>query len=885
MKVPGEGPVPARVMLIGEGPGREEEYAGRPFVGQSGQELNRYLETAGLDRSQLYITNMVKWRMPDNADPDEEAIERDREELIEEIRSCQPEIICTIGRIATRHFLGDVDMEAVHGIPHTLSGGRPIHILPSYHPAFGLRSPDAQNLIQYDIMQLGHLVRRQIGVRTVDKRALNYVERLDSVILHTQLPVALDTEGLQGRAWGLSMSTHAGTAVVVRKRPADITADIRANPVLLHNALHDLPILRELGVDTSGWEIVDTMVMAYLLGVEPQGLKALAYRHAGMEMTSYSELVRDAGQRLAKQYVENLRYQFSCPTCSGRCVVPKQGKKAVRMVRCGDCNGDGLCIPPPPTQMVVDPATGLAKPYNPQSLGTRTKKLLEEAQSKPELNIRDRWLTIDEAVREPAESVLGPVPEPTLDDIDHTTAINYSARDADATLRVYYSLLPRLEAANLTNILRIDCGIIPMLDRMQTNGMLIDPDHFTALEGELAEKNRRALNEVQSLTGRYLNPNSSQQVGRLLFNEFALPPIKKTKSQTAESTDDKVLEALKLKVTEGSKPYRVIELILDYREREKLIGTYCRPLRAKADAAKRVHTTIKYTRTATGRLSSADPNLQNIPARTDAGKLIRGGFIAPPGMVLLGVDYSQIEMVVLADISQDAQLLSIFRDGPSCPIALASGKCRCHDMHYLTAAKAYRVELDDVTAEQRALSKNINFGVVYRISAYGLKQQMDQRGQRYTEDQCQEMIDGFFVAYPGVKQYFWRTDAQAMTQGYVTDMFGRRKLTAGARSTIERTRNAALREITNFPIQSSAGGILKLAMIDLWNGLLPELWEREVHCEPLMQVHDELIFEVEENAVEYVAGEIQRVMEAAVELSVPVRTSANWGRTWAELKG
>jgi DNA polymerase I len=136
-----------------------------------------------------------------------------------------------------------------------------------------------------------------------------------------------------------------------------------------------------------------------------------------------------------------------------------------------------------------------------------------------------------------------------------------------------------------------------------------------------------------------------------------------------------------------------------------------------------------------------------------------------------------------------------------------------------------------------------------------------------------------------VKQYFWRTDAQAMTQGYVTDMFGRRKLTAGARSTIERTRNAALREITNFPIQSSAGGILKLAMIDLWNGLLPELWEREVHCEPLMQVHDELIFEVEENAVEYVAGEIQRVMEAAVELSVPVRTSANWGRTWAELKG
>jgi len=295
--VPGEGPTDTDLMFIGEGPGKEEDHYGRPFVGKSGKELNRYIWHAlHRGRSSVYVTNLVKYRVPDDGDPTPADIERDSHLLDEELCAIDPPFVATLGRFSTRYLLGDVDMEAVHGIPH-LVGGRVV--VPVYHPASGLHSTENQALIAWDMGRLAQVMRGEIepGAAIDEYPECKYEELIcDQVILSG----AVDTEGSVRRPWCLSHSRIPGQAIVVRPKGARFSvAATFERRLKLHNSLHDLGVLRAMGIELADGTYDDTMVKAYELGVEPQGLKALAYRHCGMVMNSYQDLTE--GRRIGLQ--------------------------------------------------------------------------------------------------------------------------------------------------------------------------------------------------------------------------------------------------------------------------------------------------------------------------------------------------------------------------------------------------------------------------------------------------------------------------------------------------------------------------------------------------------------------------------------------------------
>lgn len=298
-RVDGEGPTPCDLMFVGEGPGADEDKWGRPFVGKSGRELNRYIwNSITRIRTSVFVTNLVRYRVPNDGDPTPEDIERDRAALELEISAVGPEVIITLGRWSTRYFLGDVDMETVHGIPHWANNRA---IMPVIHPAAGLHSTEFQGAIAWDFEQLGKLLRGDtVQWAAEDEHPKPYYEEHDR---HGKLDVrfiktAIDTEGSVARPWCLSFSCAPGFGTVARRGPGQFT------DIILHNALHDIGVLRALGVEYESFD--DTMIMAYLLCVEPQGLKALAKRHCGMEMSDYSELVAKPNRFHAHEYLNQV---------------------------------------------------------------------------------------------------------------------------------------------------------------------------------------------------------------------------------------------------------------------------------------------------------------------------------------------------------------------------------------------------------------------------------------------------------------------------------------------------------------------------------------------------------------------------------------------------
>lgn len=910
MRCKGVGPLSAEIMIIGEAPGEMEERKGVPFVGPSGAELDRFLESVRLNRERMYVTNLVKERPPHNSDPTWWMIERDEPELLRELDMVSPKVVLTLGRFATRWFLGDVDMEHVHGIPHPATKGDWAGVvLPCYHPAAGLHSADLQSLIAYDIAQLRALMAGEIKPHPVQDTLTPIYTLLDGTNPSRELQwkrhqqafwVAMDTEGRAGAPWGLSYSVLPGSAAVVKADNAVSLENVRKTmegpyaKVILHNSLYDLGVLRDMGIDLRPGQYVDTMIMAYLLCVEPQGLKALAYRHAGAKQPAYMETVGPAQQLLARKYLEQV-VAHQCRNCRGigqtlqiTKKVLKSGKLKVstKEVRCSECAGDGTGWPRPEPQLVRE--KGKLKEYTPTAIGKSAANILKDADpasgNGKEVDLVKRWENLDPEARAVVEAKLGTMPEATLDDVPPDVAVHYSARDADITLRVYHSLAPKIKAMGLERVLEMDMGVVPMIDRMQSVGWLIRPEHFHSLTTEFEGEMKRVERDIKRMVGVYVNPSSPKQVAELLFDRLKLPVIKMNKSRTDEATDDKVLESLRMKA-----PHPVIDLLLHYRELHKLVGTYTRPMPLKADEHTRVHTNLRITRTASGRLASFDPNLQNIPARPkhgrDNGKRIRAGFVASPGMLLGSWDLDQIEMRVLAHASRDPNLVKLFRGGIDCPTALAKGKCKCHDIHLLTASLIYRIPIEDVTDDQRTMAKSIGFGIVYGITSKGLKAQMEMRGQNRTEDECQDMIDAYLnVAYPGVRDYMEDAAAEARRFGYVRDMFGRIRYLPAVHSTVSWVAEEAIRQAGNHPIQAGAQGIIKIAMRNVWERVLPLLWKRGYKIECLMQIHDELIFEFEDGLEDLVDPLIRRAFAEAVELLVPIGSKGHTSTDWSGLK-
>jgi DNA polymerase-1 len=438
--------------------------------------------------------------------------------------------------------------------------------------------------------------------------------------------------------------------------------------------------------------------------------------------------------------------------------------------------------------------------------------------------------------------------------VDVQRAANYAGEEAEVTLKLHQALWPQLEAAPRLRSLyeTMEQPLSPVLYRMERTGVLVDRALLRAQSSELAARMAQLQIEAHAAAGGSFNVDSPKQLQEILFGKLGLPVARKTPTGQPSTAED-VLEEL-------AQSYELPKLILEYRGVSKLKSTYTDKLPEQInERTGRIHTCYQQTVAATGRLSSSDPNLQNIPIRTSEGRRIRQAFIAEEGYSLVAADYSQIELRIMAHLSSDASLLKAFAED--------------RDIHQATAAEVLGLPAGEVSADQRRSAKAVNFGLIYGMSAFGLARQLGiSRGD------AQRYVDLYFQRYPGVKRYMDETRAQARELGYVETVFGRRLYLPEIRSRDAARRQYAERSAINAPMQGTAADIIKRAMIevDAW------LARSQARARIIMQVHDELVLEVADDAVESTVMCLREHMIAAAELAVPLKVDVGIGRNWDE---
>ncbi len=448
----------------------------------------------------------------------------------------------------------------------------------------------------------------------------------------------------------------------------------------------------------------------------------------------------------------------------------------------------------------------------------------------------------------------------SMAEVDVAQASPYACADADYTFRLVELYKPQLEEQGLRQLFdQVEMPLVPVLMEMERTGVLLDLEFLKKMSGDLAARLQELEAQIQALVGAPLNIASPQQLADALFNKLQLPAagLPKTKSGKISTAAD-VLESLR-----GAHP--VIPLILEHRELSKLKGTYVDALPALVlPRTGRVHTDYNQTGTVTGRVSSSNPNLQNIPIRTELGRQVRRAFIAPRGSQLISADYSQVELRILAHITRDPGLLEAFAHD--------------EDIHASTAARLFNVPLDQVTSDMRRLGKTINFGIAYGITDYGVAARTD-----LSQSEARQLIDNYFTQYARVKEYIENTKREAHERAFVQTLLGRRRyfpeLRPGARVN-PAVRNAAEREAINMPIQGSAADIIKLAMIRLHR----ELHARNLKSRMTLQVHDELVLECPEDEVRVVAPLVREIMENAYVLESKLKVDIGVGQNWDEMQ-
>ena len=442
----------------------------------------------------------------------------------------------------------------------------------------------------------------------------------------------------------------------------------------------------------------------------------------------------------------------------------------------------------------------------------------------------------------------------TFNQVDVDRATEYAAEDADVTLQLHQALWPQLEAIPRLKDLyeSIEQPLVPVLYRMERAGVLVDRELLRKQSGELAARMLELQALAHAQAGGAFNVDSPKQLQEILFVKLGIPVIRKTPTGQPSTAED-VLEEL-------AETHALPKLILEYRGIAKLKSTYTDKLPEQIDAhTGRIHTSYHQAVAATGRLSSTDPNLQNIPIRTPEGRRIRQAFVAAPGHSLVAADYSQIELRIMAHLSGDASLLTAFAED--------------RDVHQATAAEVFGVPLQNVTADQRRSAKAINFGLIYGMSAFGLAKQLGiGRGE------AQKYVDLYFERYPGVRRYMDETKQKAREAGFVETLFGRRLYLPEIQSRNQALRQYAERSAINAPMQGTAADIIKRAMIqvDAW------LRSSKAKARLIMQVHDELVLEVSDDAVTTLVQQIRDHMAHAAELKVPLKVDVGIGRNWDE---
>ncbi len=444
----------------------------------------------------------------------------------------------------------------------------------------------------------------------------------------------------------------------------------------------------------------------------------------------------------------------------------------------------------------------------------------------------------------------------TFDQVDIETAAPYAAADADMTARLRLAFEEPVMREGLNSLMTdMEMPLVPILVTMQRHGIMLDSAGLREMSEDLREQMFQTEEELYKSIGHTVNINSPQQLSDLLFNEIGLPKTKRTK--TGYSTDANSLEGLK-----GLHP--VVDQILEYRQVSKLKSTYVDALPEMVNPdTRRVHTSYNQTGSATGRMSSSDPNLQNIPIRTEMGRQVRKAFMAEgaPDWLLFSADYSQIELRVLAHISQDPGLLEAFRRG--------------EDIHSSTASLMFDVPLSDVVADQRRIAKVLNFGVIYGLSAHGISQQTG-----FSREEGASFIEAYFAKYPGISDYLEQVKVKARAEQYVETLLGRRRYLPDINSPNFNVRGGAERMAINMPIQGTAADIMKLAMIRVQKRLDDEGMKTKM----LLQVHDELVFETPKEEMAALKDLVVDEMPAAMDLDVTLKVDTKWGLTWGDME-
>lgn len=740
--------------------------------------------------------------------------------LKREMEEGSAEVVVALGVTAARAMRIPGSMENIHGRP-THDGTRVI--FPVYHPAAGLHETSLLRTIQEDFRGLQRVLRGEFQ-DTIDiiphpsYQAVTTPQEVEDYFQRGE--IAIDVETVGGALWSVQASKEPGDAIFI---PASVWQNVNLThwvaPIsILHNYLYDARFIK-VG------QFADTMVAAYLLGL-PQGLKVLARTEVGMEMATYSEVTRPFQIPLAVEYLEKVAARTWPDPPAVEDAIWKDGAVTTRI-------------------------------RHRQNVAKKVRRILADTVDKG-VDPWERWQGLDLDERIQVERALGPMLEADLSQVPIEDAVTYSCRDADATLRVWQVLKKRIREMGLEAVFwGIDLPILPIVLNMMQRGMAVDLDHLRSLTHTYATAMEDALGDLTQAVGRTVNPSSRPQVAELVYGRLGFSPTRLTPGG-AISTDDGELRKI---------DHPAVKAILGYRHYQKLVSTYTKPLVQYAvddGDGPRIHSTIKVTRTETGRLSMGDPvNLQNIPARSAEGAAVRDGFIAPHGSLLVSMDYSQIEMRVAAHLSQCKRMIRLFQEG--------------RDIHTENAAVIFGVPVSAVTDHQRRPAKDLGFGVLYGITPAGLLQGFAERSiTGWDLAWCTRFIKEYYRLHPELRDWQLETIALARRQGFVRDMFGRIRYIPELHVPLAKIAAAGERQAVNMPIQASAQGIIKIAMSALEKATL-----NGSRC--VLQVHDELLFEVKEDTVPLFIVEAKRTMEECVGLSVPLVVNSKQGLRWGSL--
>lgn len=924
--ITGHGDYGARLFFLSDFPSSQDDRTGIPVSGQTGREFDNYLRNIGIQRKDTYVTCVVKCRPLNNNPPeDSDIVNCSTNWLDKELKHHPAEIIVAMGYISCNAiFQRKFNLDQYHGFPqrteYRFQDGttRELVVMPILHPAYGLYQTGKMYRIQQDFEQLRKLVRGYITPETHQDSypnpsyAVADYETVADVLFGSNVSyVFIDTETTHDMKtpWSVQFSVEPGSAYFVYATDRDsllIIAQFVAQPevtTVLHNAKFDLKVLKSLGIVPA--RFTDSMILAYNLQGPPQGLKALAYRYCGLQMQSFGSITRPQTNKRFQEYfalvaerewpdpdpfvewVNEPQFEYDKKVtkipCTKRhssaipcdCLLNISDKKPA--FTCEICEGRGYYrIKESRGDKLMVPGTenGHWKLKQPQNIKSKVARALKAIEAGGDVSLVERWANFTEEEKAVVTAELGPLTECDLRDVDFATALLYSCRDADATCRVYWDLYAELlQYPGLEDVVEVDNQIAAMTLEMEEFGMPAVAEKFQELSRYYEEQMAILQEAVDTLADRHINLGSQQQVAQYLFDDLGIKPEKFTKGEDPNPSTD----AEALMFVENKHP--VIPVILQWRGYAKNKSSFADKLPKMIEPDGRIRGNIKVTRTATGRLAMDEPNLMNIPTRTDEGKKIRECFVCPDGYSFVSSDYGQIEMRVACHEARDKAMTEIFIKH------YETGGAPEWDIHRQTAARIFGVPVSMVDEDKhRTPAKSAGFGILNQITGQGLADFLVKVGcHGWTADDCDNLIKEWFGVYPDIRNLFREKELHARRYGYVTDMFGKIYRMPEYRSALKNVVSQGQRNTCNYFVQGGAQGIMKRGMLAL-RSQIQTFRDSGFDIQYLVQIHDDMICMAPDETLEWYVPVVKSTFESAVKLTIPLVSDCKIGKSWGSMR-